>query len=256
MKVSILQSDIVWEDKQANLQKLQMNLEQLKEDTDLVVLPEMFSTGFTMNSHLLAEPMSGKTIFTLKEYAAQYQLALAGSFIATEESGYFNRAFFITPEGDVSYYDKKHLFRMGDEMNHFSAGSERLIVSYKGWNICLLICYDLRFPVWARNRNNEYDLLIYVANWPASRQRVWDMLLPARALENMSYVCGVNRIGTDGNDLLYQGGSIIYSPKGEVLASVPPNEESTATADLSLSSLREFRSKFPVWKDADEFKLC
>ncbi|MCD7899259.1 MAG: amidohydrolase [Bacteroides sp.] len=256
MKVTVLQTNIIWENKSTNLQKLQTSLIKLQGITDIVILPEMFSTGFTMNSHMLAESGGGETITTLKAYAAQYKIALAGSFIAIEQQYYFNRAFFITPEGEAYYYDKKHLFRMGDEINHFCAGNEKSIITYKGWNICLLVCYDLRFPVWARNKNNGYDLLIYVANWPASRKNVWNILLPARALENMCYVCGVNRVGTDANDLAYQGGSVIYSPQGEVLGAVADGEEGSATAELSLSSLQKLRIKFPVWKDADEFKLC
>lgn len=168
---------------------------------------------------------------------------------------YYNRAFFLTPEGNAYYYDKRHLFRMGHETEHFTPGNRRPIIRYRGWNILLLVCYDLRFPVWSRNTSNEYDLLIYVANWPIPRRKVWDILLQARALENISYVCGVNRIGKDGRDIPHSGGSVVYSPKGEVLATVPDNEEAIATASLNLSSLQEFRLKFPAWKDADEFVI-
>jgi len=255
LKLSFLQTNIVWENKQENLNRLKDKLEQIQGNTDLVILPEMFSTGFSMNSELLAEPVTGNTITTLKELASQYQTAIAGSFIATENGKYYNRGFFITPEKDSYYYDKRHLFRMGDEINHFSGGNEKLIVNYRGWNICLLICYDLRFPVWSRNINNEYDLLIYTANWPSSRRQVWDMLLPARALENMSYVCGVNRVGTDGNNLPYSGGSVVYSPKGELLGKAPDNEETVETIEINMESLRSFREKFPAWKDADLFTI-
>lgn len=255
MKISLFQTNIVWENTQANLNHLREKLDSLEESTDLVVLPEMFSTGFSMNSEQLAEPVTGNTIETLKSLASQYQIAIAGSFIAIENENYYNRGFFITPEQDTHFYDKRHLFRMGDEINHFSSGNEKLIVNYKGWNICLLICYDLRFPVWSRNVDNEYDLLIYSANWPSPRQHVWDMLLPARALENMSYVCGVNRVGTDGNELQYTGGSVMYSPKGELLAKVPDNKEGSITIEIDLDSLNKFRKKFPVWKDADRFSL-
>ena len=160
----------------------------------------MFSTGFSMQSKILAEPNSGETITTLKQWAAKFQLAICGSYIATENELFYNRAFFLTPEGEEFYYDKRHLFRMGREAEHFSAGDKRLIIPYHGWNICLLVCYDLRFPVWSRNVGNEYDLLIYVANWPIPRRLVWDTLLRARALENQCYVCGVNRVGTDGSN--------------------------------------------------------
>ena len=268
MRVTLLQTDIVWEDKQENLRLLREKLIKLRGEAEIVVLPETFSTGFSMDSRRLAEPVSGETITLLRQWAAEFQFAIAGSYIACDEKAdanknavpspdksYYNRAFFLTPEGEAYYYDKRHLFRMGQETEHFTAGSQRSVISYRGWNILLLVCYDLRFPVWSRNVNNEYDLLIYVANWPVPRRRVWDILLQARALENISYVCGVNRIGTDGNQMPYSGGSVIYSPKGDLLASVPDYEEGTATATLDLSVLREFRQKFPAWKDADAFSI-
>lgn len=255
LKISIVQTDIAWENKQENLRMLREKLHALRGTTEIVVLPEMFSTGFTMKSRELAEPVSGITVRILKELAADFQLALCGSFICSERSNYYNRAFFITPEGEEIYYDKRHLFRMGNEAEYFSAGNNKLIISYRGWNICLLVCYDLRFPVWSRNVNNEYDLLIYMASWPQARRLAWDTLLCARALENMCYVCGVNRIGVDGNKLIYNGGSVVFSPKGEPLASVPDGEEGIETVSLSLISLQQLRDKFPVWKDADAFRL-
>ena len=255
LKISIVQTDIAWENKQENLRMLREKLHALRGTTEIVVLPEMFSTGFTMKSRALAEPVSGITVRILKELAADFQLALCGSFICSERSNYYNRAFFITPKGEEFYYDKRHLFRMGNEAEHFSAGNNKLIISYRGWNICLLVCYDLRFPVWSRNVNNEYDLLIYMASWPQARRLAWDTLLCARALENMCYVCGVNRIGVDGNKLIYNGGSVVFSAKGEVLASVPDGEEGIETVSLSLISLQQLRDKFPVWKDADAFRL-
>ena len=255
LKISIVQTDIAWENKQENLRMLREKLHALRGTTEIVVLPEMFSTGFTMKSRDLAEPVSGITVRILKELAADFQLALCGSFICSERSNYYNRAFFITPEGEEFYYDKRHLFRMGNEAEYFSSGNNKLIISYRGWNICLLVCYDLRFPVWSRNVNNEYDLLIYVASWPQARRLAWDTLLCARALENMCYVCGVNRIGVDGNKLIYNGGSVVFSAKGEVLASVPDGEEGIETVSLSLISLQQLRDKFPVWKDADAFRL-
>ena len=255
LKISIVQTDIAWENKQENLRMLREKLHALRGTTEIVVLPEMFSTGFTMKSRELAEPVSGITVRILKELAADFQLALCGSFICSERSNYYNRAFFITPEGEEFYYDKRHLFRMGNEAEYFSSGNNKLIISYRGWNICLLVCYDFRFPVWSRNVNNEYDLLIYVASWPQARRLAWDTLLCARALENMCYVCGVNRIGVDGNKLIYNGGSVVFSAKGEVLASVPDGEEGIETVSLSLISLQQLRDKFPVWKDADAFRL-
>ena len=255
LKISIVQTDIAWENKQENLRMLREKLHALRGTTEIVVLPEMFSTGFTMKSREFAEPVSGITVRILKELAADFQLALCGSFICSERSNYYNRAFFITPEGEEFYYDKRHLFRMGNEAEYFSAGNNKLIISYRGWNICLLVCYDLRFPVWSRNVNNEYDLLIYMASWPQARRLAWDTLLCARALENMCYVCGVNRIGVDGNKLIYNGGSVVFSAKGEVLASVPDGEEGIETVSLSLISLQQLRDKFPVWKDADAFRI-
>ena len=255
IRISIVQTDIVWENKQENLRLLHEKLQSLRGTTEIVVLPEMFSTGFSMQSKILAESNSGETITLLKQWASQFQLAICGSYIATDNGQFYNRAFFLTPEGEEFCYDKRHLFRMGREAEHFSAGDKRLIIPYRGWNICLLVCYDLRFPVWSRNVNNEYDLLIYVANWPVSRRLVWDTLLRARALENQCYVCGVNRIGTDGYHLEYNGGSKVYPAFGEEVASLPDGQEGIATAALNLTSLNQFREKFPVWKDADEFHL-
>lgn len=267
IRISILQTDIIWENKQENLRRLREKLEKLRGETEIVVLPETFSTGFSMNTHELAEPVTGYTITTLRQWAAEYQIAIAGSYISCDEasisanesskangrSAFYNRAFFLTPEGEAYFYEKRHLFRMGKETEHFTAGNQRPVISYRGWNIFLLVCYDLRFPVWSRNVRNEYDLLIYVANWPVPRRKVWDVLLQARAIENLCYVCGVNRIGTDNHHLSHNGGSVVYSPKGELLAYVDDNEENTATTTLDLSALREFREKFPTWKDADDF---
>jgi len=268
LRVTPLQTDIIWEDKQENLHRLQTILKQLRGKTEILILPEMFSTGFSMNSCGLAEPTTGETITTLRQWASEYQIAIAGSYIAcdedspqsatshpTKETRYYNRAFFLTPEGKEYFYDKRHLFRMGSESAHFTPGNQRSIINYRGWNILLLVCYDLRFPVWSRNVDNEYDLLIYVGNWPEPRRKVWDVLLQARALENMSYVCGVNRIGKDGNNLPYKGGTIVYSPKGEELARIEDNQEAFATTTLDQNSLIEFRKKFPAWKDADRFNL-
>ncbi len=255
MKISIVQTNICWENKQENIRKLREVLQTLRGVTDVAVLPEMFSTGFTMNTQELAEPVTGETITRLQAYATEFGIALAGSYIAEEGGKYFNRAFFLTPEGEAHYYDKRHLFRMGRENEYFDAGTDKGIFTYKGFNIRLLVCYDLRFPVWSRNVNNEYDLLIYVANWPDVRRRVWDTLLRARALENECYVCGVNRVGTDDAELHYDGGSVVCSPKAEVLASLPDGQEGTATTELDLDALQQFRKKFPAWADADRFSI-
>lgn len=256
MRITLIQTDIAWEDKQENLRRLRIYLEKLGGQTDLIVLPETFTTGFSMNTERLAEPLTGSTISLLQQWSSKYGIALAGSFIArhTDES-IRNRFFFLTPNGQMAYYDKRHLFRMGKENLHFRAGTERPIIHYQGFRILPQICYDLRFPVWSRNVNDEYDVIIYVACWPESRRRVWDVLLQARALENQCYVCGVNRTGTDGNGIAHNGGSIVYSPKGERLASIPDGHEGMTTVHIDLEPLRLFRRKFPVREDADTFSI-
>lgn len=253
LRITLLQSDIVWENIEANLSQLEKSIKENYEHTDLFILPEMFTTGFTMSSKALAETNDGRTVCKIKELARVYNVAICGSFIAEDDGKYFNRGFFITSNSEY-YYDKRHLFRMGNEAEHFSGGDKRLIVSYKGFNISLIICYDLRFPVWIRNSDNEYDLLICVANWPTVRSRAWNALLDARAIENMVYVCGVNRVGVDGNGFEYNGGSKIIDPKGIILAT-SENKTEAITVNISKDNLTRFRNKFPVWKDADEFKL-
>lgn len=262
LHVSILQTDIEWENKQANLRRLREKLEMLRGATEIAILPETFTTGFSMQAAHLAETTEGETISTLRRWAVQYGMALAGSYIACDTAPgngttapCYNRGFFITPEGDAHFCDKRHLFRMGHENQYFAPGHSHTVFSYRGWNIRLLVCYDLRFPVWSRNVDNQYDLLIYVANWPQARRHAWDTLLQARALENVSYVCGVNRIGTDGQGVAHNGGSMVLSPKGTPLAAVPDGHEAIATAALDLEELQKFREKFPVWKDADRFSL-
>lgn len=255
MHITLIQTDIIWEDKQANLRRLQLKLEELQGGTDLVVLPETFTTGFSMHTDKLAEPAQGTTINLLQQYSSKYGIALAGSLIVSQGESFRNRFFFLTPEGKATYYDKRHLFRMGNENQHFTAGTERPIIRYHKFNILPQICYDLRFPVWSRNVKCEYDLLIYVACWPASRRLAWDTLLRARAIENQCYVCGVNRVGTDGNGIRYNGGSAVYSPKGECIAGIPEENEGVATIRLDLESLHTFRQHFPVWQDADLFQL-
>lgn len=254
LRISLVQQDIVWENKDANLEFIGSVISEYSHQTDLIVFPEMLTTGFSMNSHQLAETTEGETMTKMKAWATQYDVAICGSFIAEDNGEFFNRGFFITSEKDC-YYDKRHLFRMGNESNFFSSGRNRLIIEHKGFNICLLICYDLRFPVWARNIDNEYDLLIYIANWPTSRNKIWDTLLDARAIENMCYVCGVNRVGRDGNGLEYSGGSKLINAKGEKILSTVLNQESINTVCISKQELNRFRNKFPVWKDADKFEI-
>jgi predicted amidohydrolase len=251
----MIQSRIAWEDREANLLHFGELLAQVSGSTSLAVLPETFTTGFSMNAGQLAEAMDESTIQAVTAWAREYQMAITGSFIAREGERCFNRAFFVTPEGDTHYYDKRHLFRMSGEDQHFSAGTRQLVVTYKGWKICLLVCYDLRFPVWSRNVDNAYDLLICVANWPEVRREVWRTLLQARAMENMAYVCGVNRVGADGMGVAYCGDSMICEPKGRLLSRCEKNRETTHTCTLFKAEVNSLRNKFPAWKDADRFTL-
>lgn len=255
MKISLIQDSVFWADKKANLQKTEDQLAALAGKTDLVVLPEMFTTGFCTNDLHLAEAMDGETVQTLRAWAVKFKLAITGSFIATENGKVFNRAFFVFPTGEIKTADKRHLFSMGGEHNHFSAGDKRMIVNYCGFNICILVCYDLRFPVWARNINNEYDLLIYVANFPERRIADWDILLKARAIENQSYVCGLNRVGVDGLQIQYNGHSTLLDFKANELLTFPENKTFIQTFDLQQEPLQRYRQKFAVWKDADEFDI-
>lgn len=253
LRISLIQLDIIWENITENLSQVEKIITENHQQADLFILPEMFTTGFTMNSEALAETNDGETISKIKQLARKYDIAICGSFIAEEDNKYFNRGFFITPDSE-NYYDKRHLFRMANETAYFSSGDKRLIVSYKGFNISLIICYDLRFPVWIRNIENEYDVLICVANWPTARSRAWNALLDARAIENMGYVCGVNRVGIDGNGFEYKGDSKIIDPKGIIIGS-SENKTDVISVTISKDSLTKFRSKFPVWKDADKFEL-
>lgn len=255
MRVSLIQDKIYWADIDANLQKIDVQLASLFGNTDLVVLPEMFTTGFCVNQLELAETNDGKTVNVLKNWAAKYKFALTGSFIATENDKVFNRSFFIFPTGKIYFADKRHLFSMGGEHTYFSAGNNRMIVEYLGFKICVLVCYDIRFPVWARNVNNEYDLLIYVANFPQRRINDWDVLLQARAIENQSYVCGVNRIGKDDLGIEYNGHSVLLDFKANSILTFPESQVSVQTAQLDIESLNLYRQKFSVWKDADMFEI-
>lgn len=255
LRISMIQAHIIWEDRDENLGYYGELLRRINGKADIAVLPETFTTGFSMNVEKLADTMNGATIPTVKGWAAKYKCAITGSFIVKENGNYYNRAFFITPEGEEHYYDKRHLFRMGGEDKHFTAGSKRTIINYKGWNICLQVCYDLRFPVWSRNIDNEYDLLIYVANWPDVRKKVWKTLLQARAIENEAFVCGVNRVGIDGKNFVYRGDSLLYSPKGKKLADAGKREEITRTVTIDKKDLTTLREAFPAWMDADRFTL-
>jgi predicted amidohydrolase len=257
LRISLMQVEIVWEDKTQNLKHYEQLLQGIAGKSDLAVFPEMFSTGFSMRSGCLAETNDGSTVQRIRYWAKEYNLAVCGSFLAKDHNSdaLFNRGFFITPQGETYFYDKRHLFRMGEENDCFTAGKQTLLVPYKGWNIRLIICYDLRFPVWNRNRNNEYDLLICPANWPESRANVWEILLKARAIENQSYVCGVNRTGEDGNGIFHRGNSALIDFKGKPVFEAPANTESVITETIKKEPLNDFRRKFPVWQDADFFEI-
>ena len=254
LSISVIQSDLVWEDIDANLKAFTQKIE-LVQQTDLIVLPETFSTSFSMNSEALAEAMDGKTMTWLAKIAKMKNAVVAGSAILKEDNQIFNRFIWMKPDGTFEKYDKRHLFRMGNEHEHFSGGNERLIVELKGWKICPQICYDLRFPVWSRNIKQEYDLLLYVANWPEVRIAAWEKLLYARSIENQCYVAAVNRIGIDGEGVNCIGNSMLIDPKGELLWKAANQKEETKTIELSLENLNEFRRRFPVGMDADEFNV-
>ncbi len=252
LKVTIIQSNIHWEDKAANMKMFADKILAITESTDLIVLPEMFTTGFSMNPVSLAETMDGETVNWMQLHAAKKRCAISGSFICEENGKYYNRLVWVNESGTCSVYDKRHLFSMGAEHEHYSHGNNKLIVTLKGWNICPLICYDLRFPVWSRNtKNNPYDLLLYVANWPERRQHPWKTLLLARAIENQSYVVGLNRVGNDVHGIHYSGDSSIINFKGEIISFPKPEEEFTETITLKYADLMEFRKEFPVLNDAD-----
>ena len=255
MKITLIQDTIHWADKTANLQKTDKQLAELAGKTNLVVLPEMFTTGFCTDQLELAETMEGETVRNLQKWAQTYNLAITGSFIANENDKIFNRGFFVFPDGKIETADKRHLFSIGGEDLYFSTGAKKLIINYCGFNIRLLVCYDVRFPVWARNVNNEYDLLIYVANFPKSRINNWDILLQARAVENQAYVCGVNCVGTDGLGIDYNGHSTLLDFKATPLLSFPENETSIQTYELNREPLLKFREKSAFWKDADKFEI-
>jgi omega-amidase len=250
----LIQPDILWKNTMANLEKYSDMLKGLNERCDLVLLPEMFNTGFCTDPEFIAEDMDGETIQWMTTTAKSMNLAIAGSIIIKQHGRYFNRLICANPTGEIYSYNKRHLFRMAGEEAKFTPGQKQLIVKQNEWRIAFQICYDLRFPVWSRNRN-DYDVLVYLSNWPAARSDVWNILLRARAIENQCYVIGVNRVGTDGNGIFYSGESMVISPKGTVLGAVESPKEGLGTYAISMRDLNDFRAKFPIWKDWDEFEL-
>ena len=264
MKVTLVQSSLVWEDVSSNLKHLQGHIDDISQGCDLIVLPEMFSTGFTMQPERLAEEPGGPAFSWMQKVSQQKKAIVCGSVSVKENNTYYNRLYWVRPDGSFSFYNKRHLFRMAGEEQRYSAGTNKLIETTKEFRVCPLICYDLRFPVWSRNRFTsdasgerdwQYDVLIYVANWPEIRNYPWKQLLIARAIENQCYVLGVNRVGKDGNGLNHSGDSAIISPKGELLGTLPVGEEGLITETLDLSALRLFRSQFPAGMDADAFTI-
>ncbi len=253
MKIAIIQSDLIWENPQANRKHLEEKINAIQEATDLIVLPEMFTTGFTMNPSVVAETMTGATVQWMQTLAIDNACAITGSVVIEEEGNYYNRMLFVHPDGSMQYYNKHHLFTLAKEEAVFTAGKEKVIVEYKDWKICLQICYDLRFPVFARNVEN-YDVLIYVASWPKPRVQAWDILLRARAVENLSYVIGVNRIGTDGSQLEYVGHSQVVDYLGNyVVAPFETSEVQLVTLDKE--ALLDTRSRLNFLNDKDSFCL-
>ena len=254
LSFSLIQTALFWEDKEANLAMLAKKIMGIEEYTEIIVLPEMFSTGFSMQPEKFAETMDGPSVDWMRRISAEKKIILTGSLMIKEEEKYYNRLIWMLPNGELGYYDKRHLFAFAGEDQHYSAGNKRLIASVKGWKINLQICYDLRFPVWARQQGEEYDLLLYVANWPEKRNHAWKTLLTARAIENQCMTIGLNRVGLDGNNSAHSGDSLIVGPLGEVLYHCA-YEEDIFTITLQREEITNARTQFPFWKDADFFHI-
>jgi len=254
MHIALVQPDMVWSDAGKNREMYSRMLQDMTLQADLIIFPEMFTTGFCTDPAPVAETMDGETIRWMRDTAVTLKTSLAGSLIIIENGLYYNRLIYMDPQGNSGQYDKRHLFRMAGEEVSFKPGSKPYIAGLGKWRISFQICYDLRFPVWSRNRNN-FDLLVYASNWPAARSDVWNTLLRARAIENQCYVAGVNRVGTDGKGIIYIGESMVIDPKGNVVASRERSAEGLVHATISLDELNTFRNKFPVWKDWDKWNL-
>lgn len=250
LTITLIQTELAWEDIPANLEMFDARIDALDSAADLVILPEMFSTGFSMQAELLAEPMDGRAVSWLREKAARTRTVITGSVMIHEKGRFFNRLIWATPEGGMTTYDKRHLFRYAGEEKVYTPGETLLTVELKGWRIRPFICYDLRFPIWTRNLNHAYDLAVFVANWPARRAPHWRALLKARAIENQAYVAAVNRVGRDGNGYDYSGHSAVISPAGRTLFE-KENDTCSPTIQLSRKDLDDYRNQFPAWMDAD-----
>ena len=254
LRILIIQSDIIWKDTLENLRRYSSMLQSFEQQVDLILLPEMFTTGFLTVPENILEDMQEEAISWLKNVAVKRNCSIAGSLIITENHNYYNRLICAHASSEASFYDKRHLFRMDGEEEYFTQGMQRVISIIKGWRICWQICYDLRFPVWSRNQG-DYDVLVYAASWPAHRSDVWNTLIRARAIENQSYVIGVNRIGKDGNDIVYLGESSVIDPKGNMINDFNAGEEKMISVELNYTPLLDFRNKFPVQLDADKFSI-
>jgi len=254
LKITVFQGYLFWEKVDQNLQNITLRLGNIREKTDLIILPEMFNTGFTMNAAELAEPMGGKTMQWMHKIARQFECVVTGSLIITDGEKFYNRLIWMQPDGVCNYYDKRHLFALGKEHETYTPGTKKLIVTLKGWKICPVICYDLRFPVWLRNVDAAYDLLLIVANWPERRALHWRALIPARAVENQSYVIGVNRVGHDGNEIYHSGDSTCIDPNGNTIY-YKRDEEDVYTFTIIGDEVVKIRRQMPFLRDADNFNL-
>lgn len=254
LKVALVQSDLIWENPEQNRTNFKSKIISISEPIDLIILPEMFTSGFTMNAHNIAETMSGETISWMKAISKEKDAAITGSLVIKEDDVFYNRLVFVHPNGEIKHYDKRHTFTLAGEHKVYTAGKTNNIISFKGWNIKPLICYDLRFPVWARNVE-EYDLLCYVANWPKVRVKAWDTLLQARAIENISYCIGVNRVGLDGNHHDYSGHSAAYDVLGKRIDTIPYDKEAIEIVTLDKTHIETNRNKLGFLKDRDVFTL-
>lgn len=254
LKIALIQSDLVWESPKQNRWNFSEKITAISQQADLIILPEMFTTGFTMNAIALAETMQGETVSWMLEMAKKSNAAIIGSLIIVEEKKYYNRLLFVHPEGKIETYDKRHTFTLAGEDKVYTAGNKKIIVAYKGWKICPLVCYDLRFPVWARNTEN-YDVLLYVANWPKPRITAWDALLKARAIENMSYCVGVNRVGLDINNYEYIGSSAVYDVLGKQISNIALGKEKTEIIVLDKNHIKKYRDRLQFLGDKDGFSL-
>jgi omega-amidase len=252
MNLSIIQSELYWESPSKNREMFDEKISSIESNIELIILPEMFSTGFSMSPENLAEKWPGLTVKWMQRVASSKGVALAGSLIVEDSGKYFNRLVFVHPDGKIDYYDKRHLFRMSGEHNYYDAGSHRTIIQFKDFRILLLTCYDIRFPVWMRNRN-DFDMILIVANFPESRRHAWNTLLPARAIENQCFIAACNRVGKDGNGINFTGDSQIINPQGNILKLAAQNENEVISMNITIQEVVDFRNSFPAHLDSDDF---